>query len=265
MSRKQLDGSESERVSQEIPKLSYWQEMVNTLSPDFISMNFSYESTIPVASVCLHDVLHTFAEARYALYEVFARRVLYLEKKDSPNKRTAIYFSRFYIADAALRLYSAGEHLANGIIMMLEISDGDLKDFKKSRTSQQAIVGNFLLAERPCHPVTKAVAGLARSKDWCATRDYRDEWVHEQPRTMKGLGIVYKRKKRWKDSPTGKGHMLGIGGGDAPERSVNDVIKFVQAAMFEFSGALDAVIEFYIGLLEAQGMRFDERECDPAV
>ena len=253
MSRGLLDDSELERVSQEIPKLSYFQEKVETLSPDFISIPFAPESNIPEALVCLQDVVHTFREARYALHEVSAHKVWYLEKKDPPNEKTAISFRRFYIDDAALRLYSAGEHLADGLTRMLEIHDRELKPYRQNCMSKQATVGQFLLKERPSHPLTKAVDELARSENWCKTRRYRDEWVHEQPPTMKGLGIVYKRGKRWKGSPTKKEYMLGIGGGDAPEYSVDDVIKFVKAAWFEFSDALDAVIEFYIGLLEAQG------------
>ena len=149
MSRGWLEGSELERVSQEIPKLSYFQEKVIDLSPDFISISFAPESNIPEASVCLQDAVHTFREARYALYEVFAHKVWYLEKKDPPDEKTAIFFRRFYIDDAALRLYSAGEHLANGIINMLEIKYSDLKDFKKiGRANKRLSEISFLRKDR---------------------------------------------------------------------------------------------------------------------
>lgn len=259
MSRGLLEYSELEKVSQEIPELSNLQKRARSLSPDFISTLFAPESDVPVASVCLQDAVDTLEEAGYALHEVFAHRMWYLEKKDPPNEKAAIFFTRFYIDDTALRLYSAAEHLANGIVMMLEIDDKTLESYRRNRISQQSVVGRFLLKEKPSHSLTKAVSRLVNSKDWLATLDYRNRWVHEQPPTMEGLGIVYKRTKRWKGSPTGKEHILGLGGGDTPEHSADDLIKFVQAAAFQFSDVLTAVIEFYIGLLESHGMSFGER------
>jgi hypothetical protein len=192
------------------------------------------------------------------LHEVFAHRVWYLEKKNPPNEAAATLFSRFYSDDTALRLYSAGEHLANGIIMMLEISEQEIEPYKQTRVSQQSAVGHFLLKERTGHPITTAIASLVNSRAWCTTIEYRNKWVHEQPPTIEGLGIVYKREKRWRKSSTGKSIMLGLGGGDEPKYSVNDLIAFVQPATFQFSDVLTSVIEFYVGLLESHGIRFNK-------
>jgi hypothetical protein len=258
MSRGLLDSSELMRISKEIPELSDFHERVRGLSPDFISTIFAPESNVPLASVCLQDAVNTYEEARYALHEVFAHRMWYLEKKEPPNKEAAIFFSRFYADDAALRLYAAGEHLANGIIMMLEIDHRQLKPYKKKRISQQSAVGHFLLKQKAHHPITKTVTRLVDSKEWCDTMEYRNRWVHEQPPTVEGLGIIYKRGRRWRDLPTGKEHVLCIGGGgDAPEYSIHTLVRFTQCAMFQFSDTLTSVIECYVGLLESRGMRFD--------
>ncbi len=258
MSRGLLGSSELMYISKEIPELSDSHKMVSGLSPDFISTIFAPESNVPLASVCLQDAVDTYEGARYALHEVFAHRIWYLEKKEPPNKEAAIFFSRFYVDDAALRLYAAGEHLANGIIMMLEIDHRELRQYKNKRISQQSSVGHFLLEQKAGHPITEAVRSLLDSKEWCAARGYRDKWVHEQPPTVKGLGIVYKRGRRWKDSPTGKGHILSFSGkGDTPEYSIDTLVGLTQRALFRFSDTLTSVIKFYVDLLESQGMRFD--------
>ncbi|MBA7566838.1 hypothetical protein ES708_08536 [subsurface metagenome] len=136
--------------------------------------------------------------------------------------------------------------------MMLEINDNDLKSYKQNRISQQSVVGNFLREQKAHHPITEAVNKLVDLKEWCATINYRNRWVHEQPPTVKGLGIVYKRGRRWKPLLTGKGYTLGIGGGDKPEYSVDKLVKFIQPAMFKFTDTLASVVKFYASLLESQ-------------
>ena len=85
MSRGPLEATVKERISKELPDLSKLQDMVLRLPSDFLSINFTPGSTVPVASVCLQDAEHTLAEARYALGEVFAYRIWYLEKTDLSN------------------------------------------------------------------------------------------------------------------------------------------------------------------------------------
>jgi len=268
LSRGPLEATAKERISKELPDLSKLQDLVLRLSSDFLSINFTPESTVPEASVCLNDALRTLGQAVYALSEVFAHQVWYLDKKDPPNKMAAVFFGLFYADDAALRLYSAGEHLANGIILMLEITDEDLQPYKKKgsreRISQQSVVGHFLREQKADHPITAAINKLIDSKKWCATMCYRNTWVHEQPPTVKGLGIIYKRKKnktRWKPSLVGEGYTLKVGGGDVPEYSIKELIRFIQPAMFQFTDTLTSVVNFYMKLLEdSGGVRFNLKQ-----
>jgi hypothetical protein len=260
MSRGILDGIDAERISQETPELSELEGMVLSLTPDFLSISFPRDTDVPIASVCFHDALHTLQEATYALSEVFAHRIWYFEKKDPPDKMCATFFGRFYADDAALRLYSAGEHLANGIIMMMEITDEDLKPYKikgkqgKERISQQSVVGNYLRSQKMSHPITGAVNKLVDSKEWCTTINYRNRLVHEQPPTLKGLGIVYERRKRWKPASNGR-FTLGLGGGDKPEYCVEDLVGFIKPAMFEFTNTFTSAVKFYMELLKDAGKR----------
>jgi len=257
MSRGLLNDSEWGNIYQETPDLDNLGNMVLHLSPDFLSIPFSPESNVPIAAVCFQDAFNTIEEALYSLREVFAHQIWYLEKKKPPNEIAAAFFGRFYADDAALRLYSAGEHLANGIIMMLEIADEDLNPYKKKRISQQSIVGHFLKGEKPHHPITKAVSKLVDSQEWSTTIAHRDRWVHEQPPTVKGLGIVYTRRRRWKILPNGKGRIL-LGGGDTPDYTIDNLLEFMKPAMFQFTDTITTVVEFYIEILEAsRNIRFN--------
>jgi hypothetical protein len=255
MSRGLLDESELRRISHDIPDLGKLQQMIGTISPDFISSAFPPESSVPESSVCIKEALHILAEARYALHEVFAHRIWYREKKEPPSEVASTFFGRFYADDAALRLYSAGEYyLANAIIMMLGITRRELRPYNQRGKSRLHVIRCFLNVQKADHPLAKVVAKLADSKEWCATIKYRNRWVHEQPPTIKGLGIVYKRGRRWKVSSTGKERMLAVGGGDVPEYSIDDLVGFIQPAMFLFSDTLTCVVKFYIELLESQGI-----------
>lgn len=256
-----LDETDIERISRELPEIDSLQESVLGLSHGILPAIFPPQSGIPVASVCLEDTVNTLWEAVYALSEVFAHRIWYLEKTVPPNIMAAAVFGRYYADDAALRLYSAGEHLANGTIMILEIGDDELKPYKRKREriSQQSDVGHFLREKKVHHPVTEAVNKLVDSKEWCATIIYRNRWGHEQPPTVKGLGIVYKRKKRCKTSPNGKGYALELGGCDVPEYAVEDLVGFIKPATFQFTDALTSVVNFYAEILEDRRKRKIQR------
>ena len=68
------------------------------------------------------------------------------------------------------------------------------------------------------------------------------------------MGIVYKRGKRWKPLPNGR-YTLGIGGGDKPEYSAEDLVGFIKPAMFKFIDTFTSVVEFYTELLKDAGKR----------
>lgn len=259
-----LTNSTMDRIHQELPKLDHLNVVKLTLTPDFISTKFKSkpESTVPIAAVCLQDAFDTLFAARYALGELYAHRIWYQEESENPNEVEAVFFSRFYAEDTALRLYSAGEHLANAIVFMLEISDQQLDKYKTHKTSQQSIVGSFLTTEKPNHPATKAVVKLAQLQEWNDTITYRNRLVHEQPPTIKGLGIVYKRSIRWKVSGSGREYRLEIGGGDEPEYSIDDLLGFIKPALFAFTDTMTTIVEYYIELLNQHGIQLKDGGLD---
>lgn len=175
--------------------------------------------------------------------------VWHREKCEPPDERGAVFFGKFYADDAALRIYAAGEHLANAIVNMLEINK-QVREFKKTKLakrknvlSQQAIVGNYLIEHEPDHEVTKAILKLKDSDDWKKTRKYRDDWVHGKPPIIEGMGIDYERRNRLIVTA----NTIGIsgGGGDAFQYSVNDLLGFMKPALFLLTETVTEIVEYY--------------------
>jgi hypothetical protein len=255
MSRGQLDRPTLATINDKLPDMSNLR-FIQSLSPDFISIKFDPDSTVPIAAVALQDAQIVLSEARIALHEAYACQIWYREKE--PNETAASFFVRFYVDDAAMRLYSAQEHLAYAIIAMLKISEQALEPHGRRLTSQASIVGHFLRREKPDHRVTQAASQLW-SAEWQKTMAYRGRLVHDQPPLVEGLGTVWKRYKRWQkaERPGKTEYLLGIGGGDEPEFSVDDLIDFAQPSLFHFAQALLEVGQFYVDLLNQHGITMD--------
>jgi hypothetical protein len=250
MSRGLLGKKILKEIAKQLPDIQQLNRDILSYTPELVSFRFPPDSSVPVASVCLFDAFDALADARYAFHEILAHRMWYLEKRATPLERTAIHFTRFYADDVALRLYAAGEHLANAIIDMLEIKTRALIPYKKKRISRQIIVWEYLKREEPMHAITQAVKKLAQSKEWLATLGYRNDWVHGKPPIIKGLGIQYKRRKRWE---IGEGYIgLSVGGGDEPRFSDRDLISIVRPALFIFAETLTDVTAWYIQLIESR-------------
>ena len=254
MSRFLLDDETIERITKELPELESLGMATMKLSPDFISMKNPAESNVPVAAVYLQDTLNTLLQVRIGLNECLQHKIWYREKCTLPNEELAVIFMRFYIDGIVSQLYAAGEHLANAIICMLELTEDDLEKYRNHRVSQQSIIGHFLASERATEPITRAVLALAKSKEWEKSMSYRGNWVHEQPPTVSGLGPVYKRRRRWIQSEDGKSFKLGIGSGDDAEYSIDEVLKFVQPAVFQFVDLFDQVVGIYLDEISKRGI-----------
>jgi hypothetical protein len=252
MSRGLLGDEGLAEVARELPDLEPLRQAVFSVSPGFTPIKFPTDSFIPVAAVCFQDASHTVHDANYAFHEVLAHRKWYLEKRDPPNEDAATSFSRYYLDDLALRLYSAGEHLANAITFMLEIKKPELDPYRKNkRISKQVVVGKFLLKEKTGHPITEAVRRLVESNEWLRTLQYRNDWVHNQPPPVEGFGIVYERQRRWKVDSAGA--MLTFGGGDKPKFSITDLLDFMRPSLFLFVEVLTAVAQYYKEMVEGKG------------
>jgi len=254
MTRGMLDNSDLADINQKLPELETLWRKVNAFDPEMFSIRFPHESTIPIAGVCFQDASDSLTGARHAVHEYYAHGRWYRERRNPPLEITAIFFERYYLDDAALRLYSGGERIAKAIIAMLEISESALKPFRRSRTSEQSILAKYL-SNTSIAPetVSTAVLSLGRSAEWHATIEYRNRWVHDQPPRVKGFGISYSRKKRWKSTTPGNA-VLAVGGGDEPEYSIDQIAGFITSALDGFTSTLRACVDHYIEILKERGI-----------
>jgi hypothetical protein len=260
MLRGTLDNAAKSAINAELPDLDELNKASIHLDAELISIRFGHEPKIPVAAVCLRDAIRMLSASRFAMYEAYAHQLWYRHYASTDHSElAALWHGRFFADDAALRLYAAGEHLAQAIVVMLRISAGDLKPYRDKYKSRQTVVGNYLSTELPEHQITKMVIRLHTTPEWMWTRDYRDEWVHEQPPLMEGFGRQFDRKPKWKPvegAPTPQ-KSLSIGTlGDSPKYTVDELLSNVQGALFAVSATTTALLEYYFQLLENEGARF---------
>lgn len=254
MGRGALSVEVLDRINGLLPDPGPRFDQIHSLSPDMISIAFHPESDVPVAAVCLLDAVRTISAARYALFECHAHGTYYRDVATPPEEITAAWFEQYYMDDAAHRLYSAAEHIANGLLLMLEISDEQFNKFKKGATSQQTAGGRLLLEDHPGLAISKSIGALVKSAEWTAAMNYRGKLVHQQPPLVSGLGIVYKRGRRWRPAPNG-GFYLGIGGSDPPEFDGSALIATFRGALFGLVTVWDdTLLEFMDVLRQKDGI-----------
>ena len=215
-------------------------------------MAFPPDSTIPQAAVCLRDAVDVAVEARYAAHESFAHRRYYDSTRGPEDAITSVFFGKFYLDDAALRLYAAAEHLANAVVWILAIDPAALKVERRRGTSRRSVVWRFLKSNEPTHVITTAFREFGES--WQATMRYRNDWVHGQPPRFEGQGIAFNRGNRWRGEAGGP-RTLVLGGGDPPMWTVEKLADAVVPALRSFASVLQLVVDHYIDLLGQSGLR----------
>jgi hypothetical protein len=212
-------------IRAKLPNAVEVQVELVSLPIDFMAQAAGPRSKIGIAAVSLRDASEVACEAVYALEQAYSNIVYYREEcPGAPKEPEAVFLGKFYADDVALRLYAAGEHVANFIIAFLNIAEADLEPYKAKYTSQQAAVGNYMLKQNPGHGISSALKKLLAEKRWYKTIEYRNIWVHEQPPLIEGQGIVYRRKDAI-GSPT-----RFLGGGDQPEYTIDSLLDMVTAA-----------------------------------
>ncbi len=155
----------------------------------------------------------------------------------------------YYLDNAALRLYSAAEHLADAISCMLEVTPQGLAAYRNRGRSNWARIAAFVENQRQDLRFAGAVAALQKDPPWKLAIRYRGAWVHNQPPTVAGLGIVYRRKQRWERGSDS--WSLVVGKGDSPEFTVEQLGKSFVAAAFHFADVFGGVVGYYIELINA--------------
>lgn len=262
MAETELSIRERKYIKSLIPELDEIHDKIISFQPDFISILFDHKNLVPVASICLRDCISILYNAKYALYWAHYHNFILSRKEIAIDQMSEISHIKFYADDVALRLYSAGEHLANSIINMFNLSKHDLKPYKKRRTSNAIIIGNYLQENEPNNKITVAVNRIVQLHEWHETIRYRDKWVHEQPPQINGQGIIYKRKIRWQFNgketrPGVKVRSLDIGGSDKPDILIENLLLYVTTSFSALVKLLTEVIDYYQDILTNYGFKLN--------
>jgi hypothetical protein len=249
MDRGKLDKETARNIDESLPSVHPVLIATQTFSPELISIGFPPNSKIPIAAVCLQDATSSLNEARYALFESLAHIVWYREKVESPNEKCAIFFGKFYADDTALRLFAVKEHITNAIANILKLDEQDLRNLRNifKKVDDLTRIGKDLKNKSPNHPLVNPIFKLINSEDWKKTRKYRNDWVHNKPPMIKGLGVNYKRKNRL--IVTSNSLRVTFGQGDEPEFSIDDLLEFVKSAFFLLVESTTEIVEYFIDYL----------------
>jgi hypothetical protein len=160
----------------------------------------------------LIDGWHMINQARIALVEAEACKVFYEEVRPDPTE--AKYRSRFYLDDAALRLYSSCEHLLWHTVYYWDLSLRESRWRRALRTTicfvarplgtlqrrnwctprqerTPLLVRVIQAAERSTRRELRELARplrvLRSSNDWQTCAKYRNDWVHNKTPGIVGL------------------------------------------------------------------------------
>lgn len=138
----------------------------------------------------MKDAIDQARIIRYSLMEAFAHVQWFRE--DSPKATApyeAVFWGRYYLDNAVLRMYPLWEDLAAFVVQLLKIQPEDLQSYRERRSSEASTVGMYLKNECPGDPVTRVIEQAIQDDDIKKMLKYRNTWVHEQPPRFKGLSI----------------------------------------------------------------------------
>jgi hypothetical protein len=255
MLRGNLTATEELDINAKLPNLDELLEFSVYVNPYWDSMKIGLNPEIPIAGVCIKDAITMLQASHFALHEAYAHQLWY-NRHPGESELWGRWFQRFFADDAALRMYAVAEYLAEAIRIMLRISEEDLKPFKKQVTSRQAILGSYLITKLPEHQVAKIADRLRSTPEWKWTRDYRDDWVHEQPPLIEGFGSQFNREPKWKpvEGASIPQRYLPFGvKADSHRYTVDELVNNVQGALFAIVEMTAALVRYYSELLKNEG------------
>jgi hypothetical protein len=233
----------------DIPEAQSLQERAVHLNPVQIAMLFGPRTSRDMASVYLQDTADFLLEGHYALTQ--ASTHWYKRRSGRNETIRALFWAQYYLDDAVLRLYSTGEHAAGFVECYLDIKRramnvalGKNKDRNDSRLAR---LGRYCRTVSQPDLVMSRIIALVDHASWTFVSDYRNKWVHEQRPRLEGLGISYERRRRWRDAEGGS-FVLGFGGGDQPDLSIQE---FLDRTIHAY-GLLKDVVEQCCDDLEAE-------------
>lgn len=247
-----LESHDAAAAAAKFPEVLPLLERANRLHPKMLAVGFDEGSLVPAAAVCIRDLAHTVAEARYAMLRA-AHHCPQSAEDTASAAASSVFFQRFYLDDAALRIYAAAEHLVTAVTHMFGLSEGQLRECGKGRQSRPILALAYLERAQPESALAISVRGLLDDDDWKACRRYRNAWVHDQPPAVEGLGISFRRRKFWErpKGGGGGGRVIFFGGGDPPQYTVEQIHAFSGEALSRLLETSEVLLGAYYEVLIA--------------
>jgi hypothetical protein len=235
-----LSEKQWEEILDKIPvKIREIDDKMMDLDIDRLAFRGSAYGWLQEAIVCLKDASDTSNMALYSLQEAYAHLEWYRNHDQIENARIKGFFwAKFHIDNAILRLYPAAEDLAEFVMIFMKIDKKKIDGYRN--ISKASKIGKYLASNCPNDPITVLLRQLINDENWKETREYRNKWVHEQPPSCNGMGIVYNRGKRWANFGSG-GKMYSLGAGDKPDWKIDDLISTVTKAMDALAHTLEGL------------------------
>lgn len=250
-----LSEASRNEINLKVPHTGSSLNWLATVPQDWIDHLGGPKSKLPIARACLEDALSFACQAEYALEQAYAHKIWFQKEcPNAPQNSDAHHYGRFYADDAALRLFSAAEHLANFIIELLSISKDDLKRKGDDTGALAGVVAKYLFKKMPDNPITKII-GCLDSAEWKLLRSYRHDWVHNKPQILDSPGLDYRRRNRW--FTFGQSQIVSLGGRQPPDLTLDDLLENVSKASRDFSEVLGKLTDMFFQELETLGIRRD--------
>lgn len=210
-------------------------------------------TTVGSGLVACNDAMQRWTQARLALREAYACEYWYSSEGTEPNELIQVLSTRFYLDYIPLLLYSSVEDIADCIQNVWDITP--LKDIS-GKSSRAIQIGKSLMRDDPQGQLAKAVSPFSDNDYWKFTTYYRNQWVHEQPPLITGLGIQIRRDEASppKDNPT---NSMYFGGGSQPQYSISELFEKNLGALLLTKTLIDTITELIIAERESLGTKFD--------
>ena len=266
-SRGELGEHYGKIVNETVPEAVSIQRWALRLDPARLAMVFGPGTNRDEIAACLQDAASFLAEARYALAEAHAHWLWHTEMAEQPDAKSARFWSQFYLDDAILRMYSTAETVVAFADLHFDsraMKRALSKKVRKELRGQSRFIGlgKLLQAVGSTDDLQTAVVMVANDPNWLFVTDYRNKWIHEQRPRLEGLGLSYQRRKRWqqdKHDRSSNTWVLGIGGGDPPDLTVDEFFEKTDSAYVLLRGLVEQCCRELENELSRREPRFPER------
>lgn len=217
MGGKVLPNREMRAIDRLLAPTHQIQQVVLDYPPNLLALALHPESSLPNAWTSLIWASHACQDAKHLLYLAHHDRLYYSHYKKAPDTFTANAMAVMYFTSFTLNVVAAENHLA---IAALLADGGHIKDGWAPVAAKivKKLSDEFAVFLQPL---------LVEGTDWQWVRAFRERWFHLDPVRVKELGLQWRvssERRFGVHDPVNKTLTCGIGGGDAPEVSVDEML-----------------------------------------